>query len=74
MEIDDCDAPGPTYLIHRTDEGAVGGCASLLPTTGPYMLRKTFPVLAQAGTRPHWPAQSHHPDQRFHDPFSNHPD
>jgi hypothetical protein len=38
------------------------------------MLRNAFPVLPHAGMRPHWPAQSHHPDQRFHGPFSNHPD
>jgi acyl homoserine lactone synthase len=74
IESDDCDALGPTYLIHRTDEGAVGGCARLLPATGPYMLRKSFSVLAHAGTRPHWPAQFHHPNQRFHGPFSHHLD
>lgn len=46
MEIDEFDALGPTYLIHRTATGAVGGCTRLLPTMGPYMLRDTFPALA----------------------------
>jgi acyl homoserine lactone synthase len=57
MEIDEFDALGPTYLIHRTETGAVGGCTRLLPTTGPYMLRDTFPALADSdipATRRMW--------------------
>ena len=45
MEVDSFDALGPVYLLLRATNGAVGGCVRLLPTTGPNMLRDTFPVL-----------------------------
>ena len=48
MEIDAYDALNPTYIIAVDESGNVAGCARLLPTTGPTMLSKTFPVLLGA--------------------------
>ena len=45
MEIDEFDACRPAYLLQRDDDGRIQGCTRLLPTTGPTMLRDTFPVL-----------------------------
>ncbi|WP_426441205.1 acyl-homoserine-lactone synthase [Bradyrhizobium genosp. P] len=45
MEIDEFDALGPAYLIQRSSNYSVQGCVRLLPSTGPTMLRDTFPVL-----------------------------
>lgn len=44
-EYDAFDARKPIYLLHLSDEGRVDGCARLLPTTGPTMLRDVFPIL-----------------------------
>ena len=45
MEVDEFDACRPVYLLQRDDDGRVQGCVRLLPTTGPTMLRDTFPAL-----------------------------
>jgi acyl homoserine lactone synthase len=45
MEIDEFDACLPAYLLQTDDEDRIQGCVRLLPTTGPTMLRDTFPVL-----------------------------
>ncbi len=45
LEIDAYDVQRPTYLLYRGDDGGVEGCVRLLPTTGSYMLRNTFPAL-----------------------------
>ncbi|MES5488016.1 acyl-homoserine-lactone synthase [Bradyrhizobium sp. INPA03-11B] len=45
MEIDEFDALRPVYLIQRASDYRVQGCVRLLPSTGPTMLRDTFPVL-----------------------------
>ncbi len=45
MEIDEFDALHPSYLLQRSAEGRIQGCVRLLPSTGPTMLRDTFPVL-----------------------------
>ena len=45
MEIDAYDALKPTYIVAVDENGAVAGCARLLPTTGPTMLANTFPAL-----------------------------
>lgn len=45
MEIDEFDALHPAYLIQRAKDDRVQGCVRLLPSTGPTMLRDTFPVL-----------------------------
>ncbi len=44
-EYDRFDTIKPIYLLHLSREGRVDGCARLLPTTGPTMLRDVFPVL-----------------------------
>lgn len=43
MERDDFDALDPVYLMAKADDGAMQACWRLLPTTGPNMLRDTFP-------------------------------
>lgn len=45
MEIDDFDALHPAYLLRRGVDGEIHGCVRLLPSTGPTMLRDTFPAL-----------------------------
>ena len=45
MEIDEFDACRPAYLLQTDDEDRIQGCVRLLPTTGPTMLRDTFPLL-----------------------------
>lgn len=55
MEVDEFDACRPAYLLQK-DDGRIQGCVRLLPTTGPTMLRKTFPVLLDGGPAPECPA------------------
>lgn len=51
LEVDEYDAAKPVYLLyHEHEDGPVLGCVRLLPTTGPYMLADTFPLLL--GGRP----------------------
>ena len=45
MERDIFDQCDPVYILMRNDAKTVGGCWRLLPTTGPYMLKDTFPQL-----------------------------
>ena len=45
LEIDDYDAMDPVYMLAHASGPQVDGCWRLLPTTGPYMLRDTFPQL-----------------------------
>lgn len=47
MEIDGYDALDPLYMLmqNRCGSDEVQGCWRLLPTTGPYMLKDTFPEL-----------------------------
>jgi N-acyl-L-homoserine lactone synthetase len=45
LEVDEYDALHPIYLIQRASDFRVHGCVRLLPSTGPTMLRDTFPVL-----------------------------
>lgn len=45
MERDHFDQPGTHYIFVPGTEGAVDACWRLLPTTGPYMLKNTFPEL-----------------------------
>ncbi|XSC47572.1 acyl-homoserine-lactone synthase [Bradyrhizobium sp. RDT10] len=52
MEIDEFDALHPAYLIQRGRDSRVQGCVRLLPTTGPTMLRDTFPVLLDGAAAP----------------------
>jgi len=50
MEVDEFDALHPVYLIQRSSDYRVQGCVRLLPSTGPTMLRETFPVLLEGGS------------------------
>jgi acyl homoserine lactone synthase len=52
MEVDEFDACRPVYLLQRDDSGRVQGCVRLLPTTGPTMLRDTFPALLDGQAAP----------------------
>jgi len=52
MEIDEFDALHPVYLIQRASDNRVQGCVRLLPSTGPTMLRDTFPVLLDGAPAP----------------------
>lgn len=56
MEIDEFDALHPVYLIQRASDNRVQGCVRLLPSTGPTMLRDTFPVLLDGAPAPISPA------------------
>ncbi|HTQ33349.1 MAG TPA: acyl-homoserine-lactone synthase [Stellaceae bacterium] len=52
MEIDVFDACRPVYLLQKDDDGRIQGCVRLLPTTGPTMLRDTFPALMDGQSAP----------------------
>src|SRR5260370_30193951 len=56
MEIDEFDALHPAYLIQRARDNRVQGCVRLLPSTGPTMLRDTFPLLLDGAPAPANPA------------------
>jgi acyl homoserine lactone synthase len=56
MEIDEFDALHPAYLIQRARDNRVQGCVRLLPSTGPTMLRDTFPLLLDGAPAPTSPA------------------
>jgi acyl homoserine lactone synthase len=56
MEIDEYDALQPVYLLYCGSGGKVEGCVRLLPTTGPNMLRNTFPALLGSLAPPESPA------------------
>jgi N-acyl-L-homoserine lactone synthetase len=55
MEIDDFDTLHPAYLIQRASDSVVQGCVRLLPSTGPTMLRETFPALLDGSLAPSSP-------------------
>jgi acyl homoserine lactone synthase len=55
MEIDEFDSLHPTYLLQRADAGRIQGCVRLLSSTGPTMLRDTFPVLLDGAPAPSSP-------------------
>ena len=52
MEIDEFDALHPAYLLQRGGNGRIQGCVRLLPSSGPTMLRDTFPVLLDGASAP----------------------
>jgi N-acyl-L-homoserine lactone synthetase len=52
MEVDEYDACRPVYLLQRNEDDRVQGCVRLLPTTGPNMLRDTFPALLDGQVAP----------------------
>ncbi|MBI3899435.1 MAG: GNAT family N-acetyltransferase [Gammaproteobacteria bacterium] len=55
-EQDDYDRDDTVYVIARTPQGDIDGCCRLLPTTGPYMLKDTFPELLQGRPAPSDPS------------------
>jgi acyl homoserine lactone synthase len=52
MEIDEFDALHPAYLIQRASDNSIQGCVRMLPSTGPTMLRDTFPLLMDGAPVP----------------------
>ncbi|AGK59752.1 acyl-homoserine-lactone synthase [Hyphomicrobium denitrificans 1NES1] len=52
MEIDEFDACRPVYLLQRDEDGRVQGSVRLLPTSGPTMVRDTFPALLDGEAAP----------------------
>ncbi len=56
MEADQFDRPDTLYIAAHNEQGAVQGCARLLPTTGPYLLADVFPELLDGATPPCSPA------------------
>ncbi len=51
MEIDIFDESNPVYVLSRKKK-EVDGCWRILPTTGPYMLKDTFPELLRGESAP----------------------
>lgn len=47
--------PDILYVLHVDANGEVDGCARLIPTTGPYMLRDIFPILLDGKPAPSSP-------------------
>lgn len=43
VEQDQFDELDPTYMLVKDEDDQVFGCWRMLPTTGPYMLKDTFP-------------------------------
>ncbi len=54
-EVDGYDRLDPVYMAARRDDGDVVGCWRMLPTTGRYMLRDTFPELLDGEEAPRDP-------------------
>jgi acyl homoserine lactone synthase len=52
IEIDRYDDIDPYYMMMREPDGILRGCWRLLPTTGPYMLKDTFPELLHGTPAP----------------------
>ena len=52
MEVDEYDTLKPIYLLLRGCSPTVSGCVRLLPSTGPNMLRDTFPELLDGNSAP----------------------
>ncbi|QKD19480.1 conjugal transfer protein TraI [Mesorhizobium sp. NZP2077] len=52
METDTFDDLKPVYLLLKGSDWRIRGCVRLLPTTGPTMLRDTFPALLGEAVAP----------------------
>jgi len=52
MEIDIFDELDPFYVVAKDGQRRVEGCWRLLPTTGTYMLKDTFPQLLRGDAAP----------------------
>ena len=55
MERDWYDELNPIYMVAKNHDKKIEGCWRLLPTTGPYMLRDTFPQLLYGNKAPQDP-------------------
>ncbi|AJK48489.1 acyl-homoserine-lactone synthase [Burkholderia plantarii] len=53
LELDQFDGAGTRYLIGRDGNGAICGCARLLPTRGAYLLSDVFASLLDGAAPPH---------------------
>ncbi|MDH5180925.1 MAG: GNAT family N-acetyltransferase, partial [Gammaproteobacteria bacterium] len=52
MEYDEFDALNPYHMIASNDKKEIEACWRILPTTGPYMLKDTFPELLRGEEAP----------------------
>lgn len=52
LERDQFDRADTIYVVARSDEGNICGCARLLPTTHPYLLGEVFPQLMNGSPPP----------------------
>ncbi|MCS3765611.1 MULTISPECIES: acyl-homoserine-lactone synthase [Bradyrhizobium] len=52
MEVDEFDVLRPVHLLNRSSNACLQGCVRLLPSTGPTMLRDTFPILLDGQPAP----------------------
>lgn len=55
-EWDQFDGGATVHLVALSADDEVCGCARLMPTTGPYLLREVFPALAGPGCLPSSPS------------------
>jgi acyl homoserine lactone synthase len=55
MERDFYDQLNPIYIVAQNHRNEIEACTRLLPTTGPYMLKNTFPELLRGEEPPHDP-------------------
>ncbi len=55
MESDQFDRQDTVYVVGQDAYGHITGCARLLPTTGPYLLREVFPQLLNGLPPPYSP-------------------
>lgn len=56
VEWDEFDGGSTVHLVALSADDTVCGCARLMPTTGPYLLRNVFPELAGPGSLPSSPS------------------
>lgn len=52
MEYDEFDALSPYHMIASNEKNEIEACWRMLPTTGPYMLKDTFPELLRGDSAP----------------------
>ena len=52
MEIDEFDEMDPVYILSTPDRRSIDGCVRLMPTSGSYMLKDTFPQLLRGEEAP----------------------
>lgn len=55
IEQDQFDREDTMYIIAKSNNGNINGCARLLPTTQPYLLQEVFPQLLNGAAPPESP-------------------